>query len=86
MATALSTARSGVGAVAAAVLLSGVASWPAGAAPVLPRPLDALLGQAPAPVTGLDGWRVARLLEWAAESSEKRCEIACDWSGEPEEQ
>jgi len=44
---------------------------------------DALLGKAPAPVTGLDAWRVARLLEWAAESSEKRREIICDWSLEP---
>src|SRR5580692_5166001 len=45
---------------------------------------DALLGKAPAPVTGVDGWRVARLLEWAVESSEKRCEIVCEWSQEPE--
>jgi predicted dehydrogenase len=45
---------------------------------------DALLGKAPAPVAALDAWRVARLLEWAAESSEQRCEIACDWSGEPQ--
>jgi scyllo-inositol 2-dehydrogenase (NADP+) len=45
---------------------------------------DALLGKAPAPVTGVDGWRVARLLEWAAESSEKRREIVCDWSEEPQ--
>jgi predicted dehydrogenase len=45
---------------------------------------DALLGKAPFPVTGLDGWRVARLLEWAVESSEKRCEVVCDWSEEPE--
>ncbi len=44
---------------------------------------DALLGKAPAPVTGIDGWRAARVLEWAAESSEKRCEIVCDWSDEP---
>lgn len=44
---------------------------------------DALLGKAPAPVTGVDGWRVARLLEWAVESSEKRREIVCDWSQEP---
>jgi predicted dehydrogenase len=44
---------------------------------------DALLGKAPAPVAALDAWRVARLLEWAAESSEQRREIACDWSGEP---
>jgi predicted dehydrogenase len=45
---------------------------------------DALLGKAPAPVTSLDAWRVARLLEWAAESSEQRREIVCDWSAEPE--
>jgi scyllo-inositol 2-dehydrogenase (NADP+) len=45
---------------------------------------NALLEKAPAPVTGIDGWRVARLLEWAVESSEKRCEIACDWSEEPQ--
>lgn len=44
---------------------------------------DALLGKAPAPVTGIDGWRAARVLEWAVESSEKRREIVCDWSGEP---
>ncbi|MGD1105979.1 MAG: Gfo/Idh/MocA family oxidoreductase [Terracidiphilus sp.] len=44
---------------------------------------DALLGKAPAPVTGIDGWRVARALEWAVESSEKRCEIVCDWSDQP---
>jgi predicted dehydrogenase len=44
---------------------------------------DALLGKGPAPVTGLDAWRVARLLEWAEESSNKRCEITCDWSQEP---
>jgi predicted dehydrogenase len=44
---------------------------------------DALLGKAPAPVSGLDAWRVARLLEWAVESSDKRCEIECDWSLEP---
>ena len=45
---------------------------------------DALLGKAPAPVTGIDAWRVARVLEYARESSEKRCEVACDWSAEPE--
>jgi predicted dehydrogenase len=44
---------------------------------------EALLGNGPPPVTGLDAWRVARLLEWAAESSNRRCEIACDWSQEP---
>jgi len=44
---------------------------------------DALLGNGPAPVAARDAWRVARVLEWAAESSEKHCEIACDWSDEP---
>jgi predicted dehydrogenase len=44
---------------------------------------DALEGKGPAPVTGVDGWRVARLLEYAAESAKSRCEIACDWAGEP---
>ena len=45
---------------------------------------DAILGKGPAPVTPAEAWRVARLLEWAEESSEKRGEIVCDWSGEPE--
>lgn len=45
---------------------------------------DALEGKGPAPVTGVDGWRGSRLLEWALESAEKRCEIACDWSDEPD--
>jgi predicted dehydrogenase len=44
---------------------------------------DALLGKAPAPVPALAAWRVARLLEWALESSDKRREIVCDWSQEP---
>jgi scyllo-inositol 2-dehydrogenase (NADP+) len=44
---------------------------------------DALLGKSHAPVPALAAWRVARLLEWAAQSSEQRREIACDWSGEP---
>jgi scyllo-inositol 2-dehydrogenase (NADP+) len=42
---------------------------------------DALEGKAPAPVSAIDAWRVARMLEWAAESAEARREIACDWSG-----
>ena len=45
---------------------------------------DALLGKGSAPTTAIQAWRTARLLEWAQESSEKRCEIACDWSLEPE--
>jgi predicted dehydrogenase len=44
---------------------------------------EALLGRGPAPVTALDAWRVARLLEWARESSGERREIRCDWSREP---
>ncbi len=45
---------------------------------------DALLGKGPLPATALDAWRVARLLEWAVESSNARREIVCDWSQEPE--
>jgi hypothetical protein len=46
---------------------------------------DALLGKSPAPVTALAAWHVARLLEWAAMSSEQHREISCDWTEEPEE-
>jgi predicted dehydrogenase len=45
---------------------------------------DALLGKAAAPVPAIDAWRVARLLEWAVESSEQRREVACDWTLQPE--
>jgi scyllo-inositol 2-dehydrogenase (NADP+) len=45
---------------------------------------DAILGKSHPPVTALSAWRVARLLEWAGESSDQRREIACDWSQEPE--
>jgi scyllo-inositol 2-dehydrogenase (NADP+) len=44
---------------------------------------DALLGKAHAPVPAVAAWRVARLLEWAVESSAQRREIPCDWSEEP---
>jgi len=44
---------------------------------------DAVLGKAPAPVAAIDAWRVARLLEWAVESSEQRREIPCDWTLQP---
>jgi predicted dehydrogenase len=44
---------------------------------------DALLSIAPAPATAVEAWRVARLLEWAEESSNSRREILCDWSNEP---
>jgi scyllo-inositol 2-dehydrogenase (NADP+) len=46
---------------------------------------DALLGKGPTPVSAIDAWRVARILEWAALSSDERREIACAWSGEPGE-
>jgi predicted dehydrogenase len=44
---------------------------------------DALLGTAPPPVTAVEAWRVARILEWARISSGQRREIPCDWTGEP---
>ena len=44
---------------------------------------DALLGKSHPPVPALAAWRVARLLEWATESSTQRREIPCDWSNEP---
>jgi predicted dehydrogenase len=45
---------------------------------------DALLGKSHPPVPALAAWRVARLLEWAAESSEQRREVTCEWGEEPE--
>jgi len=45
---------------------------------------DAVLGSAPPPVAAIDAWRTARILEWATESAEKRREVECDWSEEPE--
>jgi predicted dehydrogenase len=45
---------------------------------------DALLGKSNAPVTALAAWRVARVLEWAAQSSEERREVNCEWGDEPE--
>jgi predicted dehydrogenase len=45
---------------------------------------DALLGKGSAPVEAVAAWRVARLLEWAAESSAERREIPCEWSEEPQ--
>jgi predicted dehydrogenase len=45
---------------------------------------DVLLGNSSAPpVTPTEAWRVARVLEWAKESSEKHRDIECVWSGEP---
>lgn len=45
---------------------------------------DALLGKAAPPVAAVDAWYVARILEWAAESSEQRREAVCDWTGDPD--
>jgi hypothetical protein len=45
---------------------------------------DALLGKGPGPVAAIDAWRGLRILEWAVESSERRREIECDWSNEPQ--
>jgi len=44
---------------------------------------EALLGKSALPVSALDAWRTARLLEWADESAKLRREIECEWSGEP---
>ncbi|HTB97925.1 MAG TPA: Gfo/Idh/MocA family oxidoreductase [Terracidiphilus sp.] len=44
---------------------------------------DALLGKGPAPVTALDAWRAARVLEYAVESARTHHDIECDWSSEP---
>jgi predicted dehydrogenase len=45
---------------------------------------DALLGHAEPPVRAVEAWRAARILEWAEESAHRRCEVACDWNGEPD--
>jgi len=46
---------------------------------------DVLLDASPAvpPAAPNEAWRVARILEWAKESSERHKDIECDWSGEP---
>jgi len=44
---------------------------------------DAVLGKAAPPVSAMDAWRVARLLEWAIESSDQRREVPCDWTLQP---
>ena len=44
---------------------------------------DALLGKSAPPLSAIDAWRVARLLEWAVQSSKERREISCDWGKEP---
>jgi predicted dehydrogenase len=44
---------------------------------------DALLHKSSLPVTAIEAWRVARLLEWAQASSDRRAEVDCDWTLEP---
>jgi predicted dehydrogenase len=45
---------------------------------------DVLLGNATAPpVTPIEAWRVARILEIAKQSSTESRDIECDWSNEP---
>jgi scyllo-inositol 2-dehydrogenase (NADP+) len=44
---------------------------------------DSMLRKRRPPVSAQDAWRVARILEWAAESSNRRCDVPCDWSSEP---
>jgi len=44
---------------------------------------EANLGKSAPPVSALSAWRVARLLESAAQSARERREIVCDWRQEP---
>jgi predicted dehydrogenase len=45
---------------------------------------DVLTGKSnSAPSMPVEAWRVARILEWAKQSSEQNRDIDCDWSGEP---
>ena len=46
---------------------------------------DALLGKVALPVTALEAWRVARVLEMAEESTRKRGWVECNWANEPAE-
>jgi scyllo-inositol 2-dehydrogenase (NADP+) len=45
---------------------------------------DVLLGKSNTPpVAATEAWRVARVLEWAKQSSDEHRDIECVWSGEP---
>jgi scyllo-inositol 2-dehydrogenase (NADP+) len=44
---------------------------------------DALLGNAKPPVASIDGWRTARVLEWAVESARTHRDVECDWIAQP---
>lgn len=45
---------------------------------------DALTSETELPVTPQQAWRVARVLEWAEQSSASHCEVPCDWSEDHE--
>ncbi len=45
---------------------------------------DVLAGKSEKPpVTATDAWRVAKILEWARQSSDQHRDIECDWTGAP---
>ena len=45
---------------------------------------DVLMGKSDVPPSKpAEAWRVARILEWAKESSDHHRDVECDWSGEP---
>ena len=45
---------------------------------------DVLAGNSSTPpTTASEAWRVARILEWAKESSDQHRDVECDWTGEP---
>jgi predicted dehydrogenase len=45
---------------------------------------DAILGKGPEPVSAIDAWRTARVLEYALESSKASRDVECDWTSEPQ--
>jgi predicted dehydrogenase len=44
---------------------------------------EAITNGARPPAAATEAWRTARVLEWAVQSSKERCEVECDWGGEP---
>jgi scyllo-inositol 2-dehydrogenase (NADP+) len=44
---------------------------------------EAIEAKTAPPVTPIEAWRIARILEWAAQSSVERKEIECNWKKEP---
>jgi predicted dehydrogenase len=43
---------------------------------------DALPVPGEPPVRAVEAWRVVRILEWAGESAQERCEVVCEWDEE----